>query len=178
MTQMQGHARSFRANISLIGLVVTLVTWSIVHSLSVYPHSLSYFNECSGGPERGSRHLLGSNVDWGQDFMYLKQWINRQQTAKPIYVWRDGFFDPRSLGLNCIALNDPRKVIRFSSAPDGWYAIGINQLLERGVLEDSTSHTRFHAVKTDPLSVALNGLAPVARIGYSLFIFRVSSSET
>ncbi|MFO1040840.1 MAG: hypothetical protein U0941_03590 [Planctomycetaceae bacterium] len=32
-----------------------------------YPHQLAYFNEIAGGPLNGWRHLLGSNLDWGQD---------------------------------------------------------------------------------------------------------------
>lgn len=42
------------------------VAWSVVSSLSVYPHSLSYFNELVGGPRGGPAHLLDSNIDWGQ----------------------------------------------------------------------------------------------------------------
>jgi hypothetical protein len=50
-----------------------LITWLAASSLWGYPHSLSYFNESIGGPLNGAKHLLGSNVDWGQDFRYLKQ---------------------------------------------------------------------------------------------------------
>lgn len=48
-------------------LVASLACWTIGSSLWVYPHSLSYFNESIGGPLNGAAHLLGSNVDWGQD---------------------------------------------------------------------------------------------------------------
>src|SRR5205814_1095877 len=45
---------------------------SITSSIACYPHSLSYFNELSGGPKQGSAHLLGSSLEWGQDLRYLK----------------------------------------------------------------------------------------------------------
>ena len=48
-----------------------LLLWSITSSLWIYPHSLSYFNETIGGPLNGPEHLLGSNVDWGQDLRYI-----------------------------------------------------------------------------------------------------------
>jgi hypothetical protein len=51
-------------------VVVTLCCWFVSSSLWIYPHSLSYFNESIGGPLNGPRHLLGSNVDWGQDLRY------------------------------------------------------------------------------------------------------------
>jgi hypothetical protein len=40
---------------------------SVASSLWCYPFSLSYFNELAGGPTNGHRHLLDSNIDWGQD---------------------------------------------------------------------------------------------------------------
>ncbi len=45
--------------------------WFLASSLWIYPHSLSYFNESIGGPLNGPDHLLGSNVDWGQDLRYV-----------------------------------------------------------------------------------------------------------
>jgi hypothetical protein len=50
---------------------VLLVGWLVASSLWIYPHSLSYFNEAIGGPLNGAEHLLGSNLDWGQDLRYL-----------------------------------------------------------------------------------------------------------
>lgn len=48
-----------------------LFCWFLVSSLWIYPHNLSYFNESIGGPLCGPQHLLGSNLDWGQDLRYL-----------------------------------------------------------------------------------------------------------
>ena len=39
-----------------------LLLWLVFSSLRVYPHSLSYFNEFVGGPERGHEHLHGSKA--------------------------------------------------------------------------------------------------------------------
>jgi 4-amino-4-deoxy-L-arabinose transferase-like glycosyltransferase len=49
-----------------------LLLWSICSSAFIYPHSLAYFNELAGGPQNGHRHLLHSNIDWGQDLLMLK----------------------------------------------------------------------------------------------------------
>ena len=52
------------------GLVVgCLVISSVVSLLRVFPYHLAYFNETSGGPDRGYYHLLGSNFDWGQGLL-------------------------------------------------------------------------------------------------------------
>lgn len=59
--------------------VAALFTWFVTSSLWIYPHSLSYFNETVEGPLNGPKHLLGSNVDWGQDVLYLRQWITKSK---------------------------------------------------------------------------------------------------
>jgi len=52
-------------------LVVASLLWSVFSTISIYPHQLAYFNEVAGGPENGHKHLLGSNLDWGQDCFLL-----------------------------------------------------------------------------------------------------------
>lgn len=49
----------------------TCLLWLVSSSVWIYPHSLSYFNESIGGPLNGPQHLLGSNVDWNQDYHYV-----------------------------------------------------------------------------------------------------------
>ena len=33
---------------------------------TIHPHYLAYFNQVAGGPDRGSAHLIDSNLDWGK----------------------------------------------------------------------------------------------------------------
>lgn len=63
-----------------------LLIWSVANSLACYPHSLSYFNELAGGPAGGSAHLLGSDLDWGQDLLYLKRWLDDHPEVRPLYL--------------------------------------------------------------------------------------------
>ena len=44
-------------------------------TLRAYPHQLAYFNELSGGLRAGYQLLLGSNVDWGQDLLLVREWM-------------------------------------------------------------------------------------------------------
>lgn len=44
-------------------------------TLRNHPHQLAYFNEASGGPQNGYRHLLGSNLDWGQDALIVQRFL-------------------------------------------------------------------------------------------------------
>lgn len=95
-------------------LTVVFLVWSVLSSLSVYPHSISYFNELavliptskkedhpqippiktsgdlyswykaivSAGPRNGPRHLLDSNIDWGQDLFFLERWCKKHPEIK------------------------------------------------------------------------------------------------
>ena len=67
---------------ALTAVVVVAMTGSVGSSLWVYPHSLSYFNQLVGGPRRGGEHLLGSNIDWGQDLYYLKKWLDKRPEVR------------------------------------------------------------------------------------------------
>ncbi len=75
------------------------LTWSVVSSLAIYPHSLSYFNELAGGPTGGSAELLHSNIDYGQDLLYLKRWLDEHPEARPLGLAYYGYFDPHVAGI-------------------------------------------------------------------------------
>jgi len=44
-----------------------------------YPYYLQYFSECCGGAADGYKYLVDSNLDWGQDALRLKQFVDRHQ---------------------------------------------------------------------------------------------------
>ena len=56
--------------------IATALLATIASTLCVYPHQLTYFNEAFGGPENGHQHLLHSNLDWGQDALIVRDWLN------------------------------------------------------------------------------------------------------
>jgi 4-amino-4-deoxy-L-arabinose transferase-like glycosyltransferase len=57
---------------------------SVASALSVYPHYLEYFNSYIGGPRNGYRYLIDSNLDWGQDRLLLRRYVER--SAVPVKV--------------------------------------------------------------------------------------------
>ena len=76
--------------------VVGLTAWLIASSLWVYPHSLSYFNESIGGPMNGPKHLLGSNIDWGQDLLYVNSWRLKNSPTQEVGLAYHGGFAPEA----------------------------------------------------------------------------------
>ncbi len=132
--------------------VVTAATaWMVASSLWIYPHSLSYFNETTFGPLGGHRHLLGTNLDWAQDLIYLQHWAAKHPEIGILKVAYQTNYDPSAMGLPCErvwAVSEP--------VPPGWYAVGMNQLY--GVSD------AFAAFRNRPVQ---------QRIAYSLCVYHV-----
>ena len=68
-------------------LILGCLVWSITSSLWIMPHSMSYFNELTGGPRGGGLHLLDANIDWAQDFHYLKK-MDRSESGSSTFGYR------------------------------------------------------------------------------------------
>jgi hypothetical protein len=66
--------------------IATALLATIASTLRVYPHQLAYFNELAGGPENGHRHLLHSNLDWGQDLLLVKEWCRSHGRHQPLFM--------------------------------------------------------------------------------------------
>lgn len=81
------------------GLVIGAALWSAVSSLWVYPHSGSYFNELAGGPMTGHQHLQGASSDWGQDLLYLKEFLDEHPEVRPLRLAYFGSIDPAVVGI-------------------------------------------------------------------------------
>lgn len=72
---------------SIRTLILLLLMLTITSSLTLFPHHLAYFNEIAGGPTNGHKHLLGSNLDWGQDLLFLRAWMNdRNLTSRCVHL--------------------------------------------------------------------------------------------
>jgi dolichyl-phosphate-mannose-protein mannosyltransferase len=138
--------------------VVAALSATILSSLFTYPHCLSYFNELAGGPRQGYRHLLGSNLDWGQDLLYLKRWCDAHPHAQPID------FQAGSTTLCDVVLTGRRTHAdshRTAVSPrPGWLAISINKLIN----EDQSN--RY-----------LHGLRPADRVAYSIFVYHLTLKD-
>lgn len=139
--------RKATSAVAAIGLV-----WGIGSGLSVFPHSMSYFNELAGGPHGGHRYLLDANIDWGQDLFYLKQWYDEHPEARPIITDLKTFIDEKHYGIDAA---------RSSREPAEWYAVSIHNLFEE--------NSRYEWLRKNH--------EPVAKAGYSIWIFHVPDEK-
>ncbi len=153
---------------------------SVGSSLWVYPHSLSYFNEFVGGPLGGHTHLIDSNIDWGQDLLYLRDWIREHPEAQPMQITYFGNISPETAGIEVekppgggptdeggtdFAVRPPKGETPCDYGPQpGWFAISVNYL--RGVTWNVGVDYRY-----------FQRFEPVGRAGYSIMIYHITLEE-
>jgi hypothetical protein len=169
-------------------LVLICLAGSIGSSLAYAPHWLSYFNEISGGPAKGDLHLANSNLDWGQDLVYLQKWLKRHPEVESLGLAYYGMFHPHAIGmeftdvpsgfLDAEAKESPAAGRdQPNGAPQpGWYAVSVNFI---------TGHP-FWNFRADGKRgwherggfTWLRELQPVGRAGYSIRIYHISEADS
>jgi hypothetical protein len=158
-----------------------MLAWAGVSSLSIYPHSYSYFNELVGGPTNGWKHLHNSNVDWGQDLTHLKQWLDAHTEVEHIGVAAFHWIDVRKLGIDGAAVNrfplpTSQHALSLEKGPQpGWFAISVCHLAG----EPAESHwgRASDAYQNDPSRSYFRYFEPVDRVGYSMNIYHVTRED-
>ncbi|MDP1563710.1 MAG: glycosyltransferase family 39 protein, partial [Pirellulaceae bacterium] len=55
----------------------SLMLFNATETVMIIPHTQTYFNQIAGGPNNGHWYLINSDVDWGQDVYFLKEWLKR-----------------------------------------------------------------------------------------------------
>ncbi|MEZ5353459.1 MAG: glycosyltransferase family 39 protein [Bryobacteraceae bacterium] len=135
-------------------------------SVRYYPNGMSFFNIWAGGPENALRYLADSNLDWGQDLPSLARWVeeNKVEHFRLFYFgtdtpWR--FFNdtvletlPAPWGPDLVKSNP------FQPEP-GYYAVSATLL---------PGH--FFAAEYRDYFKVFRETTPVARAGYSIFIYK------
>ncbi len=143
------------------GFLGVLAAWYLAAALWIAPHYLAYFNELVGGPDQGYKYLVDSNLDWGQDLKGLKRYMDAHGIDR---VW----------------------LSYFGSASPDYYGIGYNYLPSYHIFKPSRDRlpTPFVAISATNLQglyllgnpdafKAFREREPIAKVGYSIFIYRL-----
>jgi hypothetical protein len=131
---------------------VALVGLLAFAGLRYHPFELSYFNELAGGPEQGWHYFVDSNLDWGQDLFALEEASSELGIKPAPFVHSSASL---SLAPHSFASSDPIT---------GWIAVSVTRRagLYPGFYPDDWA-----------LLPVLKGRRPVARVGYSIFLFYI-----
>jgi hypothetical protein len=144
--------------------------WLAIGTLLIYPDYLAYFNELVGGPKNGYKLLADSNLDWGQELIRLRDYMNKEniQSVKLSYF---GSAYPEKYGVVHEPLPGYPRFMGLSQAtenvlknpPPGVYAISVTNL--QGIFFSNPN-----------LYSWFRNRQPDAIIGYSIFIYKVNES--
>lgn len=124
----------------------------MAESAAIYPHYLAFFNVLAGGPVGGPRYLADSNIDWGQDVKYLKQYMDSRQIPQ-VCISYFGMADLDYYGVRHREL-PPLPDVSSARQLDCVAAVSVTNL---------ASEPQRYA--------ALEKLTPDARIGYSIYVY-------
>jgi len=95
--------------------VCALLIFSVVSTMWSYLHLLAYFNEAAGGPRSGHKHMLHSALDWGQDLIFLLEWLEGHPEIHLAGLAYQGGFEPADVGLEF-----PKPPYRTDDYETGW----------------------------------------------------------
>ena len=155
---------------SLKGASIVCIIWFIGASLWYFPHSMSYFNELAGGPSNGVKHLLGSNVDWGQDLLFLKKWMDQNSEVQTLCLDYLGGFTPSDVGIKTNQISYSKDKAKLDP---GWYALSVSSLYRSGFFSDG----KYKELSIQKQLNDLQSRTPVAMAGYSIYIYYITLEE-
>jgi hypothetical protein len=161
---------------ALRSIVLTALALTCLTSLRHHPHHLAYFNEYAGGPVGGREHLLDSNLDWGQDLNLVKKFME-DRALPTIGLAYFGTVPPELVGIDyTLPPGRTAETAATWSLPPGWYAVSVNYVMGRPhVIHQPDGGS--HGVGLDEFGY-FREYEPVARLGYSIDVYRIEGAET
>lgn len=134
--------------------IISLIVYLVISNLSYFPHYLSYFNELLIDRKMSYTILADSNLDWGQNKNYLKQYLEKNSDAAYLKFDKKGklkFFNGKG-EINAQKLNP------------GLIVVEANQLV--GIAADPENFRWLRENKK-----------PVGHIAYSYLIFEIEPQD-
>lgn len=137
--------------------VVSLLLAHMSSSCAVWPHHLAYFNELS----RSQHHLADSNIDWGQDLLYLKTDLATPR-VRATAVWGDISSLVKTSDLGMVLPPIPKAGLDSLRPGVNTVYLSVNHYLNRS------------GVYPQGIYPWLDAVQPVRRVGRSILVFEIS----
>jgi hypothetical protein len=138
--------------------VVFALLWYVGGTLAVAPRYLQYFNELAGGADGGHRVLIDSNIDWGQDLIRLRDYMEAEG-IESVYLAYFGRVDPKVYGVRYRPLENTSR--------GGRAVVSATFLMGRPYFWFLGGRMRWVPAQT---YAWLRDREPIARVG-SMFVF-------
>ncbi len=145
-----------------------LLVWQGVTSVLVAPAYMAYGNEAWGGPSQVHRYLSDANVDWGQQLIGVKAYLEANHITNCWFAYfPDGAVQPSDYGIDCKRLPTGSSLWWFRLPMDVPPVIDGTVLISDSDLEGVESGD-------GPLNwfEPFRGLKPVANIQHGVYVYQ------
>jgi hypothetical protein len=143
--------------------VAVCCLWLALVVLLAWPDYLPFFNVPSGGPAAGHRHLLDSNLDWGQDLIALRDYtIDRH--IESLDLAYAGWARPEYYGIRYRPF--------LGEARGSHVAISANLLWGRMYFMNGSGYWPTNA----QIFARFRNVPPDAILGHTIYVFRSPQS--
>ena len=156
-----------RARIVLGGLGL----WYCGAWLFITPHYLAYFNELSLGPKHGDQVLVDSSIDWGQDVKALGRYVTQHGITRLPYA-HFGTASPTYYGIRPFIALPGYSLLPPEERSEVWTIDDLKQGKAEYVAIHVTNLRGVYLYEGTDYYKDFWGLEPVARIGYSINVYR------
>lgn len=179
----EARTSSIRAGYTwILGL---LLMWYALANFTIFPNYVAYFNEIINGPGNAYRYVTDSNVDWGQDLIRLKHFVEDRPEIRKIAIDYFGGGDPRYYF--CNRKTDSSGALITNSSG---YECGKSQFIEWHA-ENGKPPTDYIAVsetflmndlwwaplRNDEGYAWLRAQKPIAKVGYSIYVYKIDQAR-
>ncbi|MEM2126432.1 MAG: glycosyltransferase family 39 protein [Candidatus Methanosuratincola sp.] len=148
-----------------LGLALVLGLWYALGTIKMLGYEIAYFNEIVGGASNGHHYLVDSNIDWGQGYKALYDYLQKHPGPALHLAYQYWWVQPQLYGIDAQPLY-PAPLGHPLSSPfhpsPGRYAISIT-VLQSGRMENPDMYIWFRSVR------------PTANLGFSFFLYDVNS---
>ena len=141
--------------------VIIAFACAISTVIFVWPSLLASFNEIAGGPDGGYKYAVDSNLDWGQDILHLAQYIetNNIKTIKLDYFsGAPAEYYIKTAKIESFNRETPQK---------GWLAVSAT------ILMGACKGDKIPCSYGERAYTWLDQYKPIAKIGYSIFVYHL-----
>lgn len=149
---------------AFIGL---MLFWLALSAVLAFPGYLTYYNEFVGGARNGYKYIVDSNYDWGQDLKGLQNFVEKNNIESIAVDYFGGGSPSYYLGEKFEPWWSARGKPNPAAGDPEWFAISATfrqSAFGRPV--------KGFLKKPEDSYLWLQGLAPVSRAGYSIFIYK------
>lgn len=142
-------------------VIAILFIWAIISVVSVWPSFLVYFNGIAGGPDNGYKFVVDSNLDWGQDILRLANFIeknNIREIKMDYFSGAPAEYYIKTAKIESFNREAPQK---------GWLAVSAT------ILQGACRGGKIPCSYNERAYTWLDQYKPVAKIGYSIFVYNI-----